>query len=203
MTRSYKKLKLKKSKKRRKNKTAGAHNGDSSSFTQEDYCSPDGMLTQVWGPSMWHFLHTMSFNYPVNPSSKDKENYKRFLNSMKHVLPCGHCRSNLNKNYRSNPITNETMRSRDSLSRFIYSLHERINKQLDKKSGLTFEAVRDRYENFRSRCSVDKSKSEKGCVKSAHGKKSRCLIRIVPHTRKCPTMLVDKKCTRKTKSRTG
>ena len=20
----------------------------------------------VWGPSMWHYLHTMSFNYPVN-----------------------------------------------------------------------------------------------------------------------------------------
>ena len=31
------------------------------------------MLTTVWGPSMWHYLHTMSFNYPVKPTSLDKK----------------------------------------------------------------------------------------------------------------------------------
>ena len=30
-------------------------------FTKKDFCSGDGMLTSVWGPSMWHNLHTMSF----------------------------------------------------------------------------------------------------------------------------------------------
>ena len=39
-------------------------------FKQQDYESSDGMLTYVWGPSLWHFLHTMSFNYPVNPTQK-------------------------------------------------------------------------------------------------------------------------------------
>ena len=34
-------------------------------FSGKDYMSGDGMLTTVWGPAMWHFLHTMSFNYPV------------------------------------------------------------------------------------------------------------------------------------------
>jgi hypothetical protein len=33
-------------------------------YTEEDYKSGDGMLTTVWGPGLWHFLHTMSFNYP-------------------------------------------------------------------------------------------------------------------------------------------
>ena len=42
-------------------------------FTKEDYKSGDGMLTSVWGPPMWHFLHTMSFNYPVNPTAEDKK----------------------------------------------------------------------------------------------------------------------------------
>ena len=45
-------------------------------FTKKNYMSGDGMLTAVWGPSMWHYLHTMSFNYPVNPTEDDKKNIK-------------------------------------------------------------------------------------------------------------------------------
>ena len=48
-------------------------------FSQDDYNSGDGMLTTIWGPSMWHYLHTMSFNYPVEPSCDDKRNYMEFI----------------------------------------------------------------------------------------------------------------------------
>jgi len=44
-------------------------------FKKDDYESSDGMLTYVWGPPLWHFLHTMSFNYPVKPTKDDKQNY--------------------------------------------------------------------------------------------------------------------------------
>ena len=50
-------------------------------YTNNDYNSGDGMLTSVWGPSMWHYLHTMSFNYPVVPTKKENtiyELYKKF-----------------------------------------------------------------------------------------------------------------------------
>ena len=43
-----------------------------SPFTKEDFQSKDGMLTYVWGPSMWHSLHTISFNYPINPTLEEK-----------------------------------------------------------------------------------------------------------------------------------
>ena len=36
-------------------------------FKKEDFNSPDGMLTSVWGPSLWHSLHAISFNYPIKP----------------------------------------------------------------------------------------------------------------------------------------
>ena len=49
-------------------------------FTKKNYNSGDGMLTTVWGPSMWHYLHTMSFNYPVHPT---KEHKKSTENSLK------------------------------------------------------------------------------------------------------------------------
>ena len=39
-------------------------------FTLKQYNKGEGMLTSVWGPSLWHSLHTISFNYPVNPDRK-------------------------------------------------------------------------------------------------------------------------------------
>ena len=35
--------------------------GRNKTFKKKDFESGDGMLTTVWGPSIWHFLHTMSF----------------------------------------------------------------------------------------------------------------------------------------------
>ena len=73
-------------------------------FNKEDYKSNDGMLTSIWGPGMWHFLHSMSFNYPVEPTQNDKNNYKNFILSLKDILPCGKCRKNLNKNFKKLPF---------------------------------------------------------------------------------------------------
>ena len=42
-------------------------------FNKKNYSSGDGMLTTIWGPNMWHYLHTISFNYPIKPSIDDKK----------------------------------------------------------------------------------------------------------------------------------
>ena len=73
---------------------------------------------------------------------------------------------------------------------------------LNKKSGLTYEEVRERYEHFRSRCTEDKKKvnllmEEAGCVKPLYGKKSKCLIRIVPDNKRAKTLKIDKRCIKK------
>jgi hypothetical protein len=57
-------------------------------YTIKDYKSGDGMLTTVWGPSLWHFLHTMSFNYPIEPTKEEQIEYMRFIHQLKYVLPC-------------------------------------------------------------------------------------------------------------------
>ena len=36
-------------------------------FSKKHYLSGDGMMTLIWGPNLWHYLHTISFNYPVKP----------------------------------------------------------------------------------------------------------------------------------------
>ena len=167
-------------------------------FNDDNYNSSNGMLTAVWGPSLWHYLHTMSFNYPINPTTKDIKHYKSFIINLKNILPCKYCRINLTKNLKLNPLTNECMKNRASFSKYIYNLHEIINKNLGKKSNLTYEQIKDRYENFRASCNVDnkifKFQKETGCTNPLYGKKAKCIIKIVPQDMKCKTMQIDKTC---------
>lgn len=179
-------------------------------YTKQDFSSGDGMLTSVWGPGLWHYLHTMSFNYPVNPTQKDKREYMNFIKSLVHVLPCKYCRLNLINNLKELPLTMNEMKDRHTFSLYIYNLHEHINKMLNKKSNLSYEDVRERYEHFRARCTKDEDKDkkkeiikelqekkEKGCVTPLYGKKSKCIIKIVPQDTVCETFQIDNKCIKK------
>ena len=124
-------------------------------FKKRDYDSGDGMLTSVWGPGMWHFLHTMSFNYPVAPTPQQQHQYRTFIIGLQHILPCKYCRINLRNNFKTFPLQTCHMKNRDTFSRYVYRLHEIVNKMLGKQSGLTYCDVRERYEHFRSRCTAD------------------------------------------------
>ena len=175
-------------------------------YTNDNYNSGDGMLTSVWGPSLWHYLHIMSFNYPVNPTVNDKKYYRDFVINLKYVMPCKFCRINLKTNFKTLPLTISNMKNRDTFSRYIYNLHELVNEMLNKKSKLSYEDVKERYEHFRSRCVNEKintfkkplkktlKKKEKGCTEPLYGKKSKCIIKIVPIDDKGLTFQMDKKC---------
>jgi len=166
-------------------------------FSKKDLSSGDGMLTTVWGPSMWHALHTISFNYPVEPTNDQKRQYRSFLMNLVHVLPCKYCRENLKKNFKKLPLTLAQMRNRDTFSRYVYNLHELVNRMLKKKSGLSYCDVRERYEHFRARCTLDDpkvKKEEKGCTEPLYGKKTKGVILILPQEEKCPSLQIDKTC---------
>jgi hypothetical protein len=122
-------------------------------YSNKDYQSNNGMLVAIWGPSAWHLMHTMSFNYPVHPSVSDKRNYRAYILNLVNVLPCGKCRQNLKENFKKLPLRMIDMRSRDTFSRYVYNLHELVNNMLGKNSGLSYETVKERYEHFRARCS--------------------------------------------------
>ena len=181
-------------------------------YTKKHYQSGDGMVTSVWGPPLWHYLHTMSFNYPVKPTPADKRNYKNFILSLRHVLPCRYCRENLTKNLKALPLTNNDMRSRRAFSKWVFKLHELINTMLGKKSGLKYCDVRERYEHFRSRCTNEKKfttrkvqeaarktqkKKEKGCTEPLYGAKSKCIVKIVPKSKRGKSFQMDRKCLKK------
>ena len=157
-------------------------------YTNADYNSNDGMMTSIWGPSTWHLLDSISFNYPILPTKQEKQNYKEFILSLKNVLPCGKCRSNLVKNFQILPLKNHHLMSRETFSTYIFHLHEVVNKMLGKKSGLTYEKVRDSYEQFRARCHITPT-NEKGCVIPFYGIKNKCILQIVPEKKRCKTFI--------------
>jgi hypothetical protein len=185
--------------KKHKNKTVKTKKGRLRVFTEEEYNSNDGMNTSIWGPCFWLVLHTMSFNYPVNPSEEDKLNYKNLILNLQNVLPCKYCRINLKKNMTLLPLTQNSMKNRESFSRYVYELHEVVNKMLGKKSKLTYETVRERFEHFRGRQGAENNNKEKGCADSLYGKKSKCIIKIIPKETKCDTLQINKKCLKKLK----
>ena len=175
-------------------------------FTRKDYNANDGMISSVWGPPMWHYLHTMSFNYPVEPTPEDKEHYRDFILNLRYVLPCKYCRMNLKTNLKQLPLTMAVMKNRETFSRYVYDLHELINKMLHKKSNLSYCDVRERYEHFRARCTDEKpklfkfkknmtrKKKEKGCTEPLYGTKSKCIVNIVPQSEPGESIQIDKKC---------
>ena len=94
------------------------------------------------------------------------------------------------------------MKSRDTFSLYVYKLHELINDMLNKKSGLTYEDVKIRYENFRATCrlpnkTIKKKKGENGCTEPLIGEKSKCILKIVPVTTKCETFQIEDSCLKK------
>ena len=195
----------------RKHKDKNINNKTKRVFKKHNFSSSDGMVTKIWGPIVWTALHTISFNYPVNPTNEDKIHYKEFIYSLKYVLPCKYCRINLTKNFVQKPLLMCHMKNRETFSRYIYELHELVNKMLNKKSNLTYCDIRERYEHFRSRCTEEspkifnfikksqtKKKKEKGCTEPLYGKKAKCIINIVPQEDKSATFKMDKKCIKST-----
>ena len=187
-----------------------------STYSNKDFSSGDGMLTTVWGPSMWHYLHTMSFNYPVHPTAQDKKHYRNVILNLQNTLPCKYCRINLKNNLKAHPLKMCHMENRRTFSYYVYRLHEVVNKMLGKQSNLCYNDVRERYEHFRSRCTESmqkkklfsfkkslktikkgKKEKEKGCTEPLYGKKAKCIIQIVPQEKKCPTFQMDDKCIKK------
>ena len=54
------------------------------------------MNVNKWGNPGWEFLHTITFNYPLNPTSEDKDRYRQYFELVGKMLPCKYCRDSYN-----------------------------------------------------------------------------------------------------------
>ncbi len=80
----------------------------------------------VWGPPAWTFLHTVTYNYPENPSDNDKKNYHNFFDSLQHVLPCEKCKGHYKQNIQKYDLNN-SLDNREDLVKWLIDLHKENN----------------------------------------------------------------------------
>jgi len=173
-------------------------------FSKKNFNSKNGFLTSVWGPSMWFTLHLISLNFPVAPTNRQRREYKKFFDSLQHVLPCGICRENLGNNFQCTGYGKHVFKNRDTLSRFVHELHNCVNRMLGKEEcRMNYADMRHTYENFRARCNLTdadgkkeshKKKKEGGCTDPITGVKSKCTLRIVPVDYCTSSLHIDKRC---------
>ena len=82
------------------------------------------MEPKIWGNHAWLFLHTITLHYPDNPTEFDKEKYKKFFESLSHVIPCDICKSHYKQNIKKYPIQLE---SKETLTRWLHKIHNIVN----------------------------------------------------------------------------
>lgn len=185
-------------------------------FTEEDYRSGDGFQTAAWGAAAWHYLHITSLNY----TPEKKEQFKTLLDGFAGTLPCIHCRNNFPTNLAAAKARMaelghaDVWGSREAYSRWIYELHNEVNKMLGKcrKNQPTYSQMRDELENFRSRCLTPeevkrREEKEGGCVDSPYGAdaKARLVLTFVPRKdtdlEKVRSINIDPRCRVERRSR--
>lgn len=88
------------------------------------------MEPNIWGPAGWTFLHSITFQYPEEPTDIDKRKYFTFFNSLKNVLPCPTCREHYEKNFEMLQIR---LDNRKELIEWLIDIHNQVNRDAGKK----------------------------------------------------------------------
>jgi len=104
------------------------------------------MEPNIWGPGAWIFLHSITLNYPYNPTIQDKKTYLDFFNNLHRVLPCSVCKTNYKKHLSSNPV-NFHLQSKQSLVKWLIEIHNQANKSAGKPI-VTFDEFMKIYKNL-------------------------------------------------------
>lgn len=140
----------------------------------------NGMITKIWGPCAWFFLHSITFNYPLNPTAEDKQNYLNFFYNLQYILPCKTCRINYVKNIQEEDtlLSIDTFNNRHTLKLWLYNMHHKINNLTGKESKYTFTDLNNQYEEYRASCS--NTSGHVGCANpnSKKLKNKKCKIVI-------------------------
>jgi len=143
-----------------------------------------GMQTRVWGPAGWLFLHSIAQNYPWKPTDEQKQNYLNFFTLTGNVLPCRYCRESYQQFIKESDtkLDISKLKSRFTLVKWLYDIHNKVNKKLGINCKDSLKQVWDKYESFRSKCTKSPEiveKIKKGCLDPMKGFRKKCVIDII------------------------
>ena len=101
------------------------------------------MNPKFWGPHGWIFLHSVTMNYPKEPSLEDKTLYRNFFSSLTKILPCEKCAYHYREHIKDDPIE-PALENRDKLVRWLIKIHNKVNVDLGKPE-YTYQQVIEEY----------------------------------------------------------
>lgn len=162
---------------------------DKMNNTIDDNNINNGLITKIWGPALWTSLHSITFGYPVNPTKDQMHDYYNFFKLVGKIMPCKYCRESYQIfiNEGNTKLTINDLKNRDSLTKWLYNVHNAVNDKLGVYYGVTFNDVQNRYESYRAKCSKDNKLQIKGCVTPLNDKQ---LSYKMANYKECPIIPV-------------
>jgi hypothetical protein len=107
-----------------------------------------GLDSKIWGPPMWFFLHTSAMCYPLHPNAVTKKKVYDFFQNLHLFIPIEPMASNFSKLLDEYPIT-PYLDDRESLIRWVWFIHNKINQQLEKPQISLNEFYVKYYEHYK------------------------------------------------------
>jgi hypothetical protein len=102
----------------------------------------------VWGPHLWKSLHMITLGYPNDATDEQRKNYKSFFEKFHLVIPCSICANNYKQHLIDIPLTNDILKNKDSLIRWLIDIHNLVNKETGKPILTHDEAIALMKNNF-------------------------------------------------------
>jgi hypothetical protein len=90
-------------------------------------------MAKIWGPLGWMTLHSISINYPQNPSAEDRAILEQFMGNFTESITCNNCKTHFQDMFvsykRKYP---QWSSSRREFFLFVCRAHNTVNKRIDK-----------------------------------------------------------------------
>ena len=112
--------------------------------------STNGIKTSFWGPHAWSFLFsTIAGSYPVRVDMANKlhiktmKTFQTMFDALEYTLPCYYCRESYGRFIKEIPMSKYN-KSRKDMMKWLYLIHDRVNKKLMKQERDCFDEEREK-----------------------------------------------------------
>lgn len=103
----------------------------------------------IWGPHYWFFLHTATMTYPLKANDVVKKKYYDFIQNLPLFIPNETISKSFQDILDTYPVS-PYLDTRDSLTRWMHFIHNKMNKRLGKREISITKFYEDYYENYKT-----------------------------------------------------
>ena len=103
---------------------------------------------KIWGPHYWFVFHTIALGYPLMPNDISKKKYYEFIDNIPLFIPVKQIGDKFSSILDKYPVA-PYLDSRDSLIKWFYFIHNKINIELNLPEITMSESFIKYYNNYK------------------------------------------------------